>query len=69
MATKTLDSVKLMPELRDKLSKEMEQMTPEERLRFIRGRAASTALGKAIARDEDEGTPDPGARDKSPPGE
>jgi hypothetical protein len=44
MTTKTLDSVKLMRELRDKLSQEMEHMTADERLRYIRGKAASTRI-------------------------
>ena len=49
MTTKTFDAVKLMRELRDKLSQEMERMTPAERVRYIRDKAASTALGKSIA--------------------
>jgi hypothetical protein len=52
MTTKTFDAVKLMRELRDKLSQEMGGMTPEERLRYIRDKAASTALGRAIAQDK-----------------
>lgn len=52
MTTKTFDSVKLMRELRDKLSQEMEHMTSEERLRYIRGKAASTGLGRKMAEDE-----------------
>lgn len=52
MKTKTFDAVKLMRELRDKLSQEMDKMTPAERLRYIRDRAASTALGRTIAQDE-----------------
>jgi hypothetical protein len=52
MTTKTFDSVKLMRELRDTLSQEMEPMTAEERLRYIRGKAASTGLGKRMAEDE-----------------
>ncbi|MBI2207840.1 MAG: hypothetical protein HYU41_28745 [Candidatus Rokubacteria bacterium] len=52
MTTKTFDSVKLMRELRDKLSQEMEHMTAPERLRYIRGKAASTALGRKMAEDE-----------------
>ena len=36
MTTKTFDSAKLMRELRDKLSQEMEGMTTEERVRYIR---------------------------------
>ncbi len=52
MTTKTFDAVKLMRELRDKLSDAMERMTPEERVRYIRERAASTNLGPAVAEDE-----------------
>lgn len=52
MTTKTFDSVKLMRELRDKLSQEMEHMTAEERLRYIRGKAESTGLGRKMAEDE-----------------
>lgn len=49
MKTKTFDAVKLMRELRDRLSQDMEHMTPEERVEYIRGKAASTALGRSIA--------------------
>jgi hypothetical protein len=52
MATKTFDAVKLMRDLRDRLSQEMERMTPEERMRYIRDRAASTGLARKIAEDE-----------------
>lgn len=52
MTTKTFDAVKLMRELRDKLSQEMESMTPEQRVRYIRGKATSTALGRTIAQDK-----------------
>jgi hypothetical protein len=45
MTTKTFDAVRLMRELRDRLSQEMERMTPEERMRYIREKAASTGLG------------------------
>ena len=58
MRTKTFDAVKLMRELRDSLSQEMEQMTPEERLRYIRDRAASTGLGSRIAKDEGDAAQD-----------
>ena len=51
MTKKTFDAVKLMRELRENLSQAMERMTPEERVRFIRDRAASTALGRTIAQD------------------
>lgn len=50
MKTKTFDSVRLMRELRDKLSQEMEHMAPEERMRHIRDRAALTELGREVAR-------------------
>ena len=53
MTTKTFDSVKLMRELRAKLSEAMDQMTPEERLRYIREKAASTNLGRSLAEDEE----------------
>ena len=49
MTTKSFDSVKLMRELRDKLSQEMERMTAEERLRHIRAKAGSTGLGREMA--------------------
>jgi uncharacterized protein YbcC (UPF0753/DUF2309 family) len=52
MTTKTFDSVKLMRELRDNLSQEMEHMTAEERLRYIREKAASTGLGRKMAEDD-----------------
>ena len=51
MTTKTFDSVKLMRELRDKISKEMEHMTAEERVRYIRGGAASMGVGREIGED------------------
>ena len=56
MTAKTFDAVKLMRELRDKLSQEMEWMTPEERVRYIRDKAASTALGRTIAQDKSKAT-------------
>ena len=52
MRTKTFDAVKLVRELRDKLSQEMEPMTPEERARYIRDRAASTRLGRSLSADD-----------------
>jgi len=51
MTTKTFDAVKLMRELRDKLSHEMQQMTPEQRIRYVREKAVSTDLGKKLAQD------------------
>lgn len=62
MTTKTFDSVKLMRELRDKLSQEMEHMTPEERIRHIRDRAATTGMGPrdktdTAQRDDSAGRP------------
>lgn len=51
MKKKTFDAVKLMRQLRDKLSQEMDGMPPEERLRYIRDKAASTTLGKTLSQD------------------
>ena len=61
MTTKTFDAVKLMRELRDKLSQEMERMTREERVRYIRDRAASTALGQRMAKHEGNAPPTGGS--------
>lgn len=52
MKTKTFDAVKLMRELRDRLSEEMERMTPEERVRYISEKAAATGLAKKLAKDD-----------------
>jgi len=52
MKTKTFDAVKLMRELRDRLSQEMERMTPEERVQYISNKAASTELAKKLAQDD-----------------
>jgi hypothetical protein len=54
MTTKTFDAVRLMRDLRDKLSREMEHLTAEARMKHIRDRAASTNLGKMA----DEGRAD-----------
>lgn len=51
MRTKKFDSVRLMRELRDRLSQEMESMTPAERTRYIRDKAASTGLEAQKAED------------------
>lgn len=64
MKTKTFDAVKLMRELRDKLSREMDRMTSAERLRYIRDKAASTALGRTIAEDESEARQQADAADR-----
>jgi len=52
MTTKTFDAVKLMRELRDRLSQEMERMTPEERVRYVRDKAASTGLAEGLVENE-----------------
>ncbi len=52
MKKKRFDAVKLMRELREKLSQKMAKMTPQERVRFIRDQALSTAFGRAIARGQ-----------------
>lgn len=54
MTKKTLDAVKLMRELRNRLSQEMQGMTPEERMRHVRDRAATTQLGRKL-REHSEG--------------
>jgi hypothetical protein len=54
MSTKTLDSVAMMRELRERLSQEMAGMSSIERIRYIREKAAATSLG---------------ARFQTPPGE
>jgi hypothetical protein len=51
MKTKTFDAVKLMRELRDRRSQEMEHMTPEERIRYISEKTSSTDLAKKLAGD------------------
>ncbi|MBI4879746.1 MAG: hypothetical protein HY812_08825 [Planctomycetes bacterium] len=58
MTTKTFDSVKLMRELRDQLGREMEHMTPDERLRYIREKAAATVLGMRMSGSGEEAQPD-----------
>ena len=54
---KKFDAVKLMRQLRDQLSQEMEGMTSAERLRYIRDKATSTGLGKALTQDENKLAP------------
>lgn len=54
MTTKSFDAVKLMRELRDKLSQDMEHMTPEERLKYVHDKAASTSLGRKLIVDAPE---------------
>lgn len=54
MTTKAIDSVKLMRELRDKLGRDMERLTAEERVRFVRERAASTRLGEMLEKRTQE---------------
>ncbi len=68
MTTKTFDAVRLMRELRDKLSQEMERMAPEERIRYIRDRAASTALGRKITEAATDAAQRYGAADQPPAG-
>ena len=62
MTTKIFDSVKLMRDLRDKLSQDMEHMTAEERRRYIRAQAGSTGLGREmIGAERDAAQQQPGA--------
>ena len=67
MTTKIFDAVKLMRDLRAKLSREMEGMSPQERMRCIREKAASTPLGKAIAQGETMAARQAGSADRPPP--
>lgn len=55
MTSKAFDAVKMMRKLRDKLSRDMEKMTPQERVRYIREKAASIRLGGASARGKAKG--------------
>ena len=57
MTKKKFDAVKLMRKLRDQLSQEMEEMTPSERLRFIRDRAGASDLGKRLTKEENRPAP------------
>ena len=66
MTTKTFDAVKLMRELRDQLSREMERMTPEERSRYIRDKAASSPLGRKIAESTSDAGRDEEASGRAP---
>ena len=66
MTMKTFDAVKLMRGLRDKLSQEMEGMTPEERVGYIQDKAASTALGRTLAPDERKAAQQTDAADGRP---
>jgi hypothetical protein len=68
MTTKTFDSVKLMRELRDALSRDMEHMAPEERVRYIRSRAASTPLGREIGEGQRDAAQRADAADRPPAG-
>lgn len=68
MKTKTFDAVKLMRHLRDKISQEMAQMTPEERVRYISEKAASTRLATVLAEDDKKSAEQAKAADWSPTG-
>ena len=62
MTTKIFDSVKLMRDLRDKFSQDMEYMTAEERRRYIRAKAVATGLGQEmIGAERDAAQPQAGA--------
>jgi hypothetical protein len=64
MRTKTFDAVKLMRELRHKLSQEMERMTSEERVRYISERAASTGLSRNRVEDDKDAAQQADATDR-----
>lgn len=57
MTRKTFDAVKMMRELRDKLSEELMGMSAEERIRYIREQAATTPLGKRLTHKAVQGKP------------
>lgn len=57
MTTKTFDAVQWMRTKRNKLSQEMAAMNPEERIQYIRERAASTALGRELLEAENVARP------------
>lgn len=46
MISKSFDAVKMMRELRDQLSRELQNMTPEEQTRYIREKAAWSKLAR-----------------------
>lgn len=58
MTTKMFDAVKLMRELRDRLSLEMEGMTAEERMQYVRERAVSSGLRVDLAQQGGAREPD-----------
>jgi len=60
MKVKTFDAVKLMRDLRDKLSEDMEGMTSKERVRYIQNKAAITPLGRTMVQGTRK-TAQPGA--------
>lgn len=64
MTTKTFDSVKLMRELRAKISQDMEHMTPEERIRYIQDKAASIAIGRTLAGQDGDAAQQADAADR-----
>lgn len=64
---KAFDSVALMRELRDRLSQEMAEMTPAERIRHIHEKAGATALGARLQESAGETTSNSGASRTSAP--
>lgn len=54
METKSLNSVALMRELRDSLSREMIGMTSAERIRHVRNLAAATSLGTRLQKHAEQ---------------
>ena len=67
METKTFDSVAMMRELRDRLSQEMAEMTPVERLRYVRKMAAATPLGDRLQQQAGESAPVPPSQSATTP--
>ncbi|MBN2497071.1 MAG: hypothetical protein JXR96_20935 [Deltaproteobacteria bacterium] len=68
MTEKVFDAVKLTRQLRDDLSREMAGMTREERLRYIRDKASSTPLGRALTQEKPAHTKKGVSTDRPPAG-
>lgn len=60
--TKEFDSVQLMRKLRDQMSEEMAPMSPEERIIYIRRKAAENPLNTLFSRTTRTGKAEPVVR-------
>ncbi|HKH46141.1 MAG TPA: hypothetical protein VKM72_15880 [Thermoanaerobaculia bacterium] len=59
---KEFDSVQLMRQLRDHLSEEMAQMSPQERILYIQRKAAASPLLALFSHQTKTGEAKPGVR-------